>query len=37
MGLSLSAVTGDAVAKIAAGEPPGFDPAPVRPGRFQHA
>jgi D-amino-acid dehydrogenase len=37
MGISLSAVTGDAVAKIAAGEPPGFDPAPVRPDRFQHA
>jgi D-amino-acid dehydrogenase len=37
MGISLSAVTGDAVARIAAGDAPGFDPVPVLPGRFQHA
>ncbi len=37
MGISLSAVTGEAVAKIAGGEAPDFDPAPVLPGRFQHA
>jgi D-amino-acid dehydrogenase len=37
MGISLSAVTGEAVEKIAAGEAPDFDPAPVLPGRFQHA
>ncbi|HEY1365889.1 MAG TPA: FAD-dependent oxidoreductase [Gaiellaceae bacterium] len=37
MGISLSAVTGEAVARIAAGDAPDFDPAPVRPGRFQHA
>jgi D-amino-acid dehydrogenase len=37
MGISLSAVTGEAVAKIAGGEAPDFDSAPVLPGRFQHA
>jgi D-amino-acid dehydrogenase len=37
MGISLSAVTGEAVASIAAGDAPGFDPAPVHPERFQHA
>ena len=37
MGISLSAVTGEAVAKIAGGEAPDFDPTPVLPERFQHA
>lgn len=34
MGISLAAVTGEAVAGIAAGEPPAFDHAPIRPERF---
>ncbi len=33
-GISLGAVTGEAVAMIAAGDAPAFDPAPVLPGRF---
>jgi len=37
MGISLSAVTGEAVARIASGDAPDFDLAPVHPGRFQHA
>ena len=37
LGISLSATTGEAVAKIAGDEPPSFDPAPVLPGRFHHA
>jgi D-amino-acid dehydrogenase len=37
MGISLSAVTGEAVAQIAGGGMPEFDAAPVLPGRFQHA
>lgn len=37
MGISLSAVTGEAVARIAGREAPDFDPEPVLPGRFQHA
>jgi D-amino-acid dehydrogenase len=37
MGISLAAVTGEAVARIAAGEAPDFDAAAVDPGRFQHA
>src|SRR5207245_10798530 len=37
MGIGLSAVTGEAVARIAAGDAPDFDPAPVHPGRFQDA
>jgi D-amino-acid dehydrogenase len=35
MGISLSAVTGEAVARIAAGDGPDFDAAPVSPGRFR--
>ena len=34
LGISLGAVTGAAVARIAAGDPPDFDPAPVLPERF---
>jgi D-amino-acid dehydrogenase len=34
MGISLAAVTGEAVAGIAAGDPPAFDHAPIRPERF---
>lgn len=34
LGISLGAVTGAAVARIAAGEPPAFDPGPVLPERF---
>jgi D-amino-acid dehydrogenase len=34
LGISLAAVTGEAVARIAAGDRPGFDPAPVLPERF---
>jgi D-amino-acid dehydrogenase len=34
LGISLAAVTGDAVANIAAGEPAGIDLHPVRPDRF---
>jgi D-amino-acid dehydrogenase len=34
LGISLGAVTGEAVARIAAGDPLGFDPAPVLPERF---
>lgn len=35
LGISLAAVTGEAVARIAAGDPPSFDPAPVSPDRFR--
>ncbi|HZP27683.1 MAG TPA: FAD-dependent oxidoreductase [Acidimicrobiia bacterium] len=34
LGVSLGAVTGEAVASIAAGDGPAFDPEPVRPDRF---
>jgi D-amino-acid dehydrogenase len=34
LGISLSAVTGEAVAGIVAGDPPAFDHAPIRPERF---
>jgi D-amino-acid dehydrogenase len=34
MGIGLAAVTGEAVAQIAAGEPPPFAADPVAPGRF---
>jgi D-amino-acid dehydrogenase len=34
LGISLGAVTGEAVARIAAGNPPDFDPAPLLPERF---
>lgn len=35
LGISLGAVTGEAVARIAAGDAPDFDPAPVLPERFR--
>ncbi len=35
LGISLGAVTGDAVARMAAGDGPSFDPHPVRPDRFR--
>jgi D-amino-acid dehydrogenase len=34
LGLSLAAVTGEAVARIVGGDPPAFDPGPVSPERF---
>ena len=33
LGISLAAVTGDAVTRIVAGDEPAFDLAPVRPER----
>lgn len=35
MGISLAAVTGEAVAGIAAGDPPAFDHSSIRPERFE--